>query len=52
MRKDDLRRHLAVLVILAVITLVMTYPLVLHLGSSARDPGDPLLNAWILAWDL
>ncbi|MDX2435528.1 MAG: discoidin domain-containing protein [Acidobacteriota bacterium] len=46
------RHHVAALVVLAVITLVMTYPLVLQLGSSARDPGDPLLNAWILAWDV
>jgi hypothetical protein len=52
MRRDTTSRHLVVLAILAVITLVMTYPLVFELGSSVRDPGDPLLNAWILAWDL
>ena len=52
MSVEEIRRHLAVLVVLTVITLVMTYPLVLHLGNSARDPGDPLLNAWILAWDV
>ena len=34
-----------------VLTLAMTYPLVLHLGSSVRDRGDPLLNTWILAWN-
>ena len=34
-----------------ILTLAMTYPLVLHLGSSVRDPGDPLLNTWILAWN-
>jgi hypothetical protein len=29
----------------------MTYPLVLHLDRGVRDPGDPLLNSWILAWN-
>jgi hypothetical protein len=52
MRSEETRCHLAVLVVLAVITLVMTYPLILQLGNSLRDPGDPLLNAWILAWDV
>ena len=33
------------------LTLVLTYPQVLHLGDSVRDKGDPLLNAWILSWD-
>ncbi len=35
------------------VTLGMTYPLVLHLGDALpNDLGDPLLNAWILAWDV
>ncbi|OGD30342.1 MAG: hypothetical protein A2Y56_08985 [Candidatus Aminicenantes bacterium RBG_13_63_10] len=33
------------------LALLMTYPLVLHLGTHVRDHGDPLLNAWILAWN-
>lgn len=34
------------------VTLLMTYPLVAHLGDSLpSDLGDPLLNTWILAWD-
>lgn len=34
-----------------IVTLVMTYPLVRHLGTALpSDLGDPLLNAWILAW--
>ncbi|HEX9902031.1 MAG TPA: discoidin domain-containing protein [Acidobacteriota bacterium] len=46
------RRHtLMVLGLFIILTLAMTYPLVLHLGSSVRDPGDPLLNTWILAWN-
>ena len=34
------------------VTLLMTFPLVAHLGDALpSDLGDPLLNAWILAWD-
>jgi hypothetical protein len=33
------------------VTVAYTWPLVLHLGHGiAHDPGDPLLNAWILWW--
>jgi len=46
------RLHLVVLIAFIVITLVMTYPLVLRPGSTIRGFGDPLLNAWILAWDV
>src|SRR5262245_44398880 len=28
----------------------MTYPQVLHLADTVHDDGDPLLNAWALAW--
>jgi hypothetical protein len=42
---------LATIALFLVLTLVMTYPLALHLGSGVRDLGDPLLNSWILAWD-
>jgi hypothetical protein len=35
--------------LLLVFTLVLTYPLVLRLGDSVRDKGDPLLNTWILS---
>jgi len=28
----------------------MTYPQVLHLRDGVHDDGDPLLNAWALAW--
>jgi hypothetical protein len=36
----------------AVATLVATFPLILHLPDAVPvDLGDPLLNAWILAWD-
>src|SRR5207253_2174501 len=46
------REVVAVTIAMAVVTLVMTYPVV-RVGTTAlpNDPGDPLLNAWILAWD-
>ncbi len=31
-------------------TLLLTYPLVLHLPTYVADTGDPLLNTWALAW--
>jgi hypothetical protein len=33
-------------------TLVMTYPLALHLGTGVRDLGDGLLNSWTMSWDV
>ncbi|MBM3297757.1 MAG: hypothetical protein FJY83_09185, partial [Candidatus Aminicenantes bacterium] len=45
------RQSLLALGLFAILTLLMTYPLVLHLGTHVRDHGDPLLNAWILAWN-
>ncbi|MGE5531081.1 MAG: hypothetical protein ACM3VW_03050 [Bacteroidota bacterium] len=35
----------------AFVTLMLLYRVVLNLDGWAGDPGDPLLNAWILAWD-
>jgi hypothetical protein len=34
------------------LTLVKTYPLILHLGTHFSDPGDPQHLTWILAWDV
>jgi len=42
----------AVIGLFLIVTLVMTYPLALRLGSSLRDMGDPLLNTWILSWNI
>lgn len=33
------------------LAIAMTWPLVLHLSTAVTDPGDPLLNTWIMAWD-
>jgi hypothetical protein len=32
------------------LTVLLTYPLVLHLPIYVADTGDPLLNTWALAW--
>ncbi|MEN3338908.1 MAG: hypothetical protein V7647_2584, partial [Acidobacteriota bacterium] len=34
------------------LTIVLTWPLALHPGSLVpHDPGDPLLNVWIMSWN-
>jgi hypothetical protein len=34
------------------LTVALTWPLVVHPGSLVpHDPGDPLLNAWIMSWN-
>jgi len=40
----------AALVFFAALTAAMTWPQALHLADAAHDAGDPLLNAWTLAW--
>ena len=41
---------LATLALYAALAAVMTYPQFLHLTDAVHDDGDPLLNAWALAW--
>jgi hypothetical protein len=40
----------ATFVLFAVLTAVLTYPQVTGLRDTVHDDGDPLLNAWALAW--
>ena len=45
------RRFLAAsLVLFSLLTAIMTYPQILHMPDGVHDDGDPLLNAWALAW--
>jgi hypothetical protein len=45
------REALLVAVAGGVLAIVMTWPLVLHLGSDiGKDTGDPLLQTWQVAW--
>lgn len=46
------KTNLLVLILFTFLTLLMTYPTVLHLGSSVKDSGDPLLNTWIISWNI
>jgi hypothetical protein len=45
------RRYLLLaLVLYTALAAVLTYPQFLHLNDTVHDDGDPLLNAWALAW--
>ena len=44
--------NLLVLILFALLTLLMTYPTVLKMGSSVRDLGDPLFSSWVMAWNV
>lgn len=41
---------LGIALLLTALTAVMTYPQVWHLHDAVYDPGDPLLNLWVLRW--
>src|SRR5690242_13018326 len=46
------RQHLAIAAAFVVVWLVQTWPLVLRIGDVLpNDPGDPILNSWILWWN-
>ena len=44
------RERLALLALLTALTIVVTFPQITHLSTGVHDFGDPLLNAWALAW--
>ena len=51
-RERILRRATAAaLLLFVVLSLVLTYPLALHLTDAVEDRQDALLNVWITAWD-
>jgi hypothetical protein len=41
----------AALLLFFVLSLILTYPLALHLADAVEDRQDALLNVWITAWD-
>src|SRR4030095_3703756 len=41
---------IAVIGMLVGLTVLVTWPQVMHLSSAVTDFGDPLLNSWTLAW--
>lgn len=53
MGKREIIKHLSVLSMFIFLSIIMTYPLAFKLTNSIpNDLGDPLLNTWILAWDV
>ncbi|HJT18631.1 MAG TPA: hypothetical protein VJ853_14645, partial [Thermoanaerobaculia bacterium] len=45
-------RELAAFGFFLLLALVFTWPLALRLSTATSDLGDPLLNTWIIHWDL
>jgi hypothetical protein len=45
------RSTAAALLLFVVLSLVLTYPLALHMADAVEDRQDALLNVWITAWD-
>ncbi|MCB0197450.1 MAG: hypothetical protein KDJ65_36220, partial [Anaerolineae bacterium] len=44
-------REWGVLALFLGLTIVMLYPLSLHLMTMVPEPTDPLLNAWRMQWN-
>lgn len=51
---NALQKHLCVIAAYAVITAALTWPLPLHLadGLLAAQSGDPLLQVWVIQWNI
>jgi hypothetical protein len=46
------RRHGLVLLLFLLLAVALTYPLAFRLSDAVFNYGDPLLNTWIMAWDV
>ena len=46
----ELQGRIALLALLTGLSVLVTYPQITHLTTGVHDFGDPLLNAWALAW--
>ncbi|MBN1221199.1 MAG: hypothetical protein JXM69_19910 [Anaerolineae bacterium] len=51
-RLTFLFREWSILILLALLTLIMLYPLSIHLSSMVPEPTDPLLNVWRMQWNV
>ena len=45
------RQHAGAAVVFIVLAVACTWPLAPNLDRAVSDPGDPLINIWILDWD-
>jgi hypothetical protein len=43
-------RDVAIFILYLLVAVVLTWPLAMRPGTTVSDPGDPVLNAWILDW--
>ncbi|MGK2859931.1 MAG: DUF4214 domain-containing protein [Thermoanaerobaculia bacterium] len=43
-------RDVAVFLLFVALTVAMTWPLAINIDRAVSDPGDPLLNTWIMNW--
>ena len=48
---NSIRTHLIVVILYIFLTIVLTFPLILHMDKYL-DSGDPAFNTWVLAWDV
>lgn len=51
MRRQPRTANLIAAAIFIILAVAMTWPLAPNLGRAVADPGDPLINIWILDWD-
>src|SRR4030042_3934689 len=33
-------------------TVIMTFPAILHMGNTVNNPGDPLYYSWLMSWEI
>lgn len=52
MRNRPAVRELALFALFTALAVALTWPLAANLGTALSDLGDPLLNTWIIDWDL
>ncbi len=50
-KKGSIRTNLTVVILYIILTMVLTFPLILHMDKYL-DLGDPAFNTWVLAWDV
>jgi hypothetical protein len=49
--KRPLKRELVIILAFVSLTLIMTWPWILHIRDAVPDKGDPYILAWTLWWD-
>ena len=50
--RSAILREAAVFAFFVVATIAITWPLARNFRTAVPDPGDPILNAWIIDWDI